>query len=232
MRVALCDRSEACINDIKSRLCGYELEIVIYKSVDELLKSERVFDLLITDTEDGRGLYAAEYAYNVNNNCIIVFYTDSMDYIKHGYEFHVFRYILKSEESAQISSQLFDALAECYKRCKYISGAYKGSFFNVFVRDIIYIDIFGHTATIHTVNGDYNLYTRMHALEEAVYGCGFIRCHRSYLVNSNFIHSIDSGERIVLSDLVRTTLPIGIRYKEFTLSEYKRHFGIKNAINQ
>lgn len=223
MRVIICGSSEQDSNDI-AQILGDGLETEIFSSAADIAENWGVYDLAVLDTENGRGFDAARRIYALNSSCVIVFYTDSIEFIKHGYEFHAFRYILKSEERSDIERQLTDALTECRRRCTYISGTYKGSFFNVFVRDIMYIDIFGHTATIHTTRGDHTLYTRMNVLEEAVKGCGFIRCHRSYLVNAHFIHSINGGEEIVLADPMRTIVPVGVRYRESTLDRYENHF--------
>ena len=43
--------------------------------------------------------------------------------------------------------------------------------------------------------------------------CGFLRCHRSYMVNFQHVHVMRSDGFFVLDDQKHTTIPIGIRYK-------------------
>lgn len=72
--------------------------------------------------------------------------------------------------------------------------------------DIIYAEIFGHELHVHTVSGrTYRGRGRLSALGQQLAGCGFLRCHRSYLVQLRHVRCI-RRYRITLSD--GTELPV------------------------
>ena len=59
--------------------------------------------------------------------------------------------------------------------------------------------------TLHQTSRDIEFYGRMDQVEEQLEGKGFIRVHRSYLVNGNYIRHVDKEGAVIGKDLV---LPI------------------------
>lgn len=85
--------------------------------------------------------------------------------------------------------------------------------FRTSLSDIYYISISNHVVTLHTTKGDFELYKQMKDLCDELSDCGFLRCHRSYMVNFQHVHVMRSDGFFVLDDQKHTTIPIGIRYK-------------------
>lgn len=72
--------------------------------------------------------------------------------------------------------------------------------------DIKYVEIYGHWIKIHTKTGVFNCYGSLTDYEKKWKKYGFVRTHKSYLVNAWYIYSIlkdtvtlESGEEIMLS---------------------------------
>ncbi len=68
---------------------------------------------------------------------------------------------------------------------------------------ILFIEAYGHKNTIHTDKGDYHIYEYMDSLEQRLSSEGFIRVHRSYIVNpkhvaniNNYMITLDDGREI------------------------------------
>ena len=60
------------------------------------------------------------------------------------------------------------------------------------VDDIVYIETYRHKNMFYTTSGTYSIYRKMDELEEELQGMGFVRTHRSFLVNMRYINKINS----------------------------------------
>ena len=71
---------------------------------------------------------------------------------------------------------------------------------------ILFIEAYEHKNTIHTDSHDYHIYEYMDSLERRLSGYGFVRAHRSYIVNpkrvaniNNYMITLDDGREIPVS---------------------------------
>ena len=58
--------------------------------------------------------------------------------------------------------------------------------------EILYIEAYDHKNTIHTRNQKYHIYESINSLETRLKDEGFIRVHRSYIVNTDHIRKINN----------------------------------------
>ena len=56
--------------------------------------------------------------------------------------------------------------------------------------EIVYLESDGHRITIHTTGGDYHIYRRLGEFEDDLSESGFLRIHKSFLVNISFVRQI------------------------------------------
>ncbi len=56
--------------------------------------------------------------------------------------------------------------------------------------EIIYLESERHRITIHTMSGDYHIYRRLRDFEDSLCKSGFLRIHKSFLVNMIFVRQI------------------------------------------
>jgi DNA-binding LytR/AlgR family response regulator len=85
--------------------------------------------------------------------------------------------------------------------------------------EILYIEAYDHKNTIHTRNQKYHIYESINSLETRLKDEGFIRVHRSYIVNidhirkiNNYMMTLDSNVELPISkakykDIKRLILP-------------------------
>ncbi len=77
---------------------------------------------------------------------------------------------------------------------------------------ILFIEAYGHKNTIHTDTQDYHIYEYMDSLEQRLSGEGFVRVHRSYIVNPEHVANINNYT-ITLDD--SSEIPVSkARYKQ------------------
>lgn len=219
MKIAILDDDNHFCEILKARISAYGGDVHIFNDANSLCLSDTVFDIAFMDIEvSGSGLKAARYVKLRNPDCIIAFVTNHAEFMAKGYEFRIFRYILKSEPKTLMDKRINDVFNEYIRIHKYLNGKYKGEDFKIRIKDIVYIEITGRVANIHTARGSYKMYVQMTALEKELEGGGFIRCHRSFLVNNEFIRSVKNDSAFEL--FTGEAVPISRGYKARAKAAY------------
>ena len=78
--------------------------------------------------------------------------------------------------------------------------------------EILYIESLRHKIIFHTRGGEYHIYKPLKEIEKMLESSGFIRIHRSYIVNPRSMKIVKSYETILDNG---TRLPISkAKYKE------------------
>jgi DNA-binding LytR/AlgR family response regulator len=90
------------------------------------------------------------------------------------------------------------------------------------MNDITYIEIQKKDMTIHTIKGNYEIKYSLDKIEEELESCNFFRCHKSFLVNINYIENIRQYVAILEN---KEEVPISRhRFKEVK-SKFLNHLG-------
>lgn len=220
MRIAICDDQQMFVDRLKSLITDEESEIYVFNSGDELLKSNVDFDIVLLDIEmpGTDGLNTAAELYKRNRKTLLLFITSHREYLTKGYEFRAFRYVLKSEPDEFVRQNIQDAIEEYRNYDFYITVNYKGMVAKVLSTQIIYIESFGHTVTIHTENKDYIGQNKFKDICNLLAQHGFVQCHKSYMVNMRCIESIEKNSCINITN--GTKIPIGRKYNADTIDLY------------
>lgn len=222
MNVVLCDDDIIFLESLKNKLSQYDCDIFVFSSAEKLLSSKLCFDIAFLDIEldnNTSGFQVVKALRNNNKKCIISFFTNYNKYAIKGYEYQPFRYILKTEPEKILRKHIEEVFTEYKKSQKIISGTYNGYAFRTSLEDIYYISISNHVITLHTAKGNFELYKQMKDLCGELNDCGFLRCHRSYMVNLCHVYVMRSDGFFILDDKKHTAIPIGIRYKQ-TAEDY------------
>ena len=66
----------------------------------------------------------------------------------------------------------------------------------IFIRDILYCEVFNHQVRIHTVHGTYDYFGTLDMLETKL-DERFFRCHRSFVVNMSCVAGQEKGVAIL-----------------------------------
>jgi DNA-binding LytR/AlgR family response regulator len=157
------------------------------------------------------GIEVADSIRTINSNMVIIFVTNKENLVFKSIKYSPFRFIRKSNLDDDIQ-ELFVALEEKINfdsmeyavivngRTKYLS-----------VSNILYFESFRHEIVAHYCDGTtYDTKENLSILAKKFEKHGFIRVHRSYLVNYRNIYVInqvdlklDTGEIIPISRLKR-----------------------------
>ena len=225
MHIAICDDERIFINKISKLINHPDAEILAFDSGSKLLECKEKIDIVLLDIEMPgiNGLEVAEKLYLRNKDIIIVFVTSHNEYSTVGYRYRAFRYILKSEPDIFIKRDIDEAIEEYENNNVYLYFHYKQASSKASVGDIVYFEADNHTYKVNTVNkGSCMHYGKFKDLERKVEKYGFVRIHRSTIVNLRYVEVVDDEKGVrVWGD---TWLSIGKKYSkklEDRFNEYK-----------
>lgn len=85
------------------------------------------------------------------------------------------------------------------------------------IKNIIYIESYGHYLTIHSKTGEYRVREKISSILDRTSSNMLVRAHKSYLVNPLYIEKIE-GSVLTLNNKIE--IPIGRKFKETLVEEY------------
>ena len=147
----------------------------------------------------------------MNPVAVLIFVTNFSEYAPEGYEVDAFRYLAKSELEKKLPTYFEDALAMCRTRQRKVEILCEGESVPIPVQSLAWIESQGREQYLHLVGGcREQLITRltMTQLEDLLVPHGFLRIHKSYLVNMAYLQSFQSTSAVLT---IGQALPVGAR---------------------
>lgn len=196
----------------KSLNCVYEtfdngLDLISF------IESGNRFDIYCLDIIMPKlnGIVVAKEIRNVDKNAIIIFYTSSVEFALDAYSVSAANYILKPITKEKFFSS-FDEVIERLEMSKeeiFIINS-KDSLQSILISNLVYMEtsnrcVIYHLVTGRTIESTQSFNECCDVLLNYSY---FIKTHRSYVVNMNYINSIKRTE-IVLHNQVKIPIPRG-----------------------
>lgn len=167
-------------------------------STEQLQKCDiAFFDI---DFEDGEcnGIDISRRLRTVNGDALIFFVTNFIDYAPAGYEVRAFRYILKRDTEDVLERYLLQAMEHFAETQEYLRLQSRDAAVQIPLTQILYLEVMDHSVSIHA--GEvYALAATLSSLESQLTAHGFLRIHKSYLVNMCHVRKLRSRE-CLLSD--------------------------------
>lgn len=213
MKVAICDDEQIFLDKVKGLLEQYSvkhqipMEIHAFNTADEFLEEiSNEYDLILLDVrlDQANGIEVAKELRSRKIDSMIIYISAYLEMAPRGYEVQAFRYILKSDLDQVLEYTLNDAMVEFRRRRKEYEIKTQGQTECIPLADILYFASFKRYVEIYTVDRIYKQYRKMYELEQELEAQGFLRIHKSYLVNMKYISYIKNRE-IYLKD--GTVLP-------------------------
>lgn len=144
------------------------------------------------------GMKLAEFLQDLNEPPTVVFVTAYSEYAADAYDLDVADYLLKPVELDRVVRALdkVELLKQKHKRVTKrpvrIQVDNHGLQSYILVRDICYIEARGDYASIFTKDHEYLIKSTLSALEERLEPEGFMRIHKSFIVNMSQIDTVRS----------------------------------------
>lgn len=213
LSILLCDDDIGMIDTmrsiVESVLEESETKAKMYTFTDASAMSDQVLsscDIALLDIDfDGAhytGMDIARRLRSFRNDAIIIFVTNFIEYAPEGYEVQAFRYVLKRDIHNDLKPNLILALDHLSKET--LSIQINGEIISIPLDDILYLEVQQHNVTAITrkqtldkKQKEYSFYASLSELEERLEPLGFLRIHKSYLVNMKHLKKFQCREALL-----------------------------------
>lgn len=217
MVIGICD-DEKVIRDKIEKICvnvtgEYDTDTAVKTYSDGKEVVEENFDILILDIEmkDVGGIAVKNYFQNRKKDTIIIFVTSHNEMMSQAFGVNVMGFVTKSYLDNQLPVMLESAI-------KRVSNTV--SIEGVDSRKVCYIQA-EHVYNILHLENDTEMSVRCSSadLEKMLEGVGFIRVHRTYIINMAYVEHIRDKSVVINGK----EIPVSSRLKSRLKNEYSRY---------
>lgn len=235
VKIFLCDDNQEMIDRYCNMIYKFAHKNCITFSVSafesgealifHLAESPNQADIIYLDVLMGanNGIEIAKYLRNLGCNSEIIFLTTSEDYVFEAFDASPVQYLIKNKTSAKRFEEILlraISLTEVKKTEVFICES--GSTRKIIpLKEISCFEIFKRLVKVHYRGGEYfEYYGTMEQLEKQMLEKDFVRVHRSYMVNLQYVRKFQRPNLILKTGEV---IPIGVTYAKLVdkaFSEY------------
>lgn len=226
MLIAICEDS---VHDMERNidLCdryasekGYAIQTLCYANAEKILADPEAkkVDLLLLDIimPGPHGPYAAgiETARRFRADGFggpIIFMTSSDDYYPEGFEVGATHYLLKPLDYASFEIALDRAIQMIKQPERMITVPVNRIHVSIARSIIQYAEVFGRETNLYTGADKVRVLLPLKKIETLLDGDPFLRCYRSYIINMDYVISLDEDHFIMES---KVRIPISLRSKQ------------------
>lgn len=217
MVIGICD-DEKVIREKIEKICinvtgEYDADTVVKTYSDGKEVLEENFDILILDIEmeDVDGIAVKNYFQSRKKDTIIIFVTSHNEMMSQAFGVNVMGFVTKSYLDSQLPVMLESAIKRVMNTVN-IEG--------VDSRKVCYIEA-EHIYNILHLENDTEMSVRCSSadLEKMLEGVGFIRVHRTYIINMAYVEHIRDKSVVINGK----EIPVSSRLKSRLKKEYSRY---------
>ena len=227
IHIILCDDDpvflEALCNEIRRTFAKLNLKPALsaFSSPAELTPErlagcDMAFLDIDYEQEDLNGIDLARRLRQVNSHARLFFVTNFVDYAPTGYEVQAFRYILKRDMRQVLERYILQATENLAEGKEFLRLWDREQSIDLPLAQIRYLEVLDHYVSIHAGESTYTMGATLSGMEKELEAHGFLRIHKSYLVNMSHIRKFRSRE-CLLSD----GTALAVSEKNYSLQKQK-----------
>ena len=233
MRIAICDDVLQSRTHLEQAVRSYFVNkhytlsnLELYSDALQLLAAlsqKKYFDIIFLDIEMPgiNGLECAEKIREHSLDTMIIFVTNHDQYVRAAFSVEAFDYIDKPVSCDKIVPVLDRCLKKyqaLYTRILFTSNK---QHITLMPKEIVYVESFRKEVVFHLISGaTYKLTYKLGDCEKQLVNYNVSRCHLSYLINLNYINSIQ--DKLIFLKYSPKPITIGGRYREKFLDDFMR----------
>ncbi len=200
LKIGVIEDEEVYLNRLVAYLEQFQKEenikfqVESFSSASAFLRSQQDFrllfiDIVLKDSIDGRTL--ARQIREKDQKVIIIFTTTRVKYAVNGYEVDALGYLVKPISYFTFRHILRKAIGKRKEdKSVYISCQSKDSYCKIDSAEIYYIEIKGHTLTLHTTHGNYSRKGTISNRYNLLSPVHFELCNQCFLVNRKYVYGV------------------------------------------
>ncbi|MBD5526687.1 MAG: response regulator transcription factor [Lachnospiraceae bacterium] len=222
--IVICDDEKEILDDIlrKVRSCFDENDILArYTGFDdsrelmECIQSEKI-DVLFLDIDMPyhNGMDIAGYINEHGLKTILIFITSHDALVYQTFAYRPFGFIRKTYIDQEIDELVKRVTRELLENKQELVFRKGQELIRVLIKDIIYIEAEKNYLMIRTCDEMIRIRETMTNALNELQGKGFIRCHKGYLVNADYIEKLRNSEVLLRAGDETIALPVGRSYEK------------------
>ncbi len=202
LHIAICDDEKYMSDKIKMMLsdffCRKNIDIVIlqFPSGKELLKYDKVIDILFLDIQmkEMDGMETARKLRSRKFKGIVIFITVLKEMVFRSFEVQAYDYLVKPIEASHFEKTMERLLTSMKNACESSLLVQKGYESRIILfEEIVFCEIIDRKVYLHLASSEIiDFYDRIENLETKL-DSRFFRCHRSFLINLQYLKSYKNG---------------------------------------
>lgn len=207
IQFAACDDEPLMAQALADHIAAYMAEkritdysVRCFSSGRALLESGGGFDVTFLDIQMQQpdGMQTARLLRQQGDRSLLVFVTVLKEWVFEAFEVEACGYLIKPLDSACFGRTMDRVLRLLGQRAAKTLVIQRGTGCEVvLLSDIVYCEVLGRKLYLHKQDGTLTGYNgRMENLERQVDG-RFFRCHRSYLVNLDYVRGCQAGQAML-----------------------------------
>ncbi len=180
----------------------------IYTSCDELMLDHHKFSALFISTDflDPEIMHMTKFIKSSLSDSRLIFISNNPQTAYKAFSCQPFAFVKRCSIEPDLSEAVSSLFHELTRREMSVNFKSGDSTIDININDIDYFETFGHTIEINLGYKSVPIRGSLKALESQFRQYGFLRIHKSYLVNCRHIYKI-SRQTVTLSNM--KTLPVG-----------------------
>jgi len=202
IRVIICDDNEDFLAAMESRVTDCLKQLGISTKIHSYTGADKIgapilasCDIAILDvdfnTPNYNGLDIARKLRSVREDAVIIFVTNYIEYAPDGYEVRAFRYVLKKNVPTKLGECIRQAVDHLNHNKEVFKIKVNGEVIDLDLKSILYIEAQLRMVIIYVLKERglkrYECYASITELEQQLGVNGFLRVHKSFLVNMRHI---------------------------------------------
>lgn len=230
IRILLADDEPIFLLKLDRLLQSYSADLKINVQIQKYTRDDMssivlsTFDIAFLDvdfgSECGSGIEIARRIRKCRDDTVIIFVTNFLEYAPEGYELKAFRYLLKSDIDTKLQPYYVDAVKHFVSKRETITIQNNGELTNILIDDILFLESDKHTIYIKMFTGkrkQYSCYSTLQSFTQKLEPLGFLRVHKSYLVNMKYISKLQCNEVFLVTG-------VSLNVSEKNYSETKKKY--------
>jgi DNA-binding LytR/AlgR family response regulator len=176
-----------------------EINNVVFSKSSEFILTNDIYDAVFLDIEmpEMNGFDVATEINKKNRDTLIIFTSMHNNFVFKSFEYAPFSFLRKDELNNDLRPLLKRILIKLDKNNYVIEISTSDGLISLKISDIYYIEVIQHTLIFHTENDSFYTRKPLALIEKELLNRGFIRSHKSYLVNCNKINKLDKSSIIL-----------------------------------
>lgn len=180
---------------------GEQFHTSVFSDGDEILENYAAnYDIILLDIQMKRldGMQTAERIRELDTDVILIFVTQMVNFAVRGYAVNALDFLVKPINYLSLEHVFRRAVALRKKRTQYVTVPTGKGLFRLNASKIYYFESYSHRLIVHAEEGkEYTLRETMRRMEEAFGPYGFFRCNNCFLVNLNYVESVELDTVVV-----------------------------------